>query len=355
MNATATPNEHQPAARHSPMKTLQYRLTFLTPAFLGDAEQNARWRTPPLKHALREWWRVIFYAAHKQHHFSISDLRDAEGILWGHAWLPNDTFVEADGKTAVARARKSQVRLRLLSINDAADTQVLSWGGKRESGVAPLVDNLENSYAWFGLVRRGAGLADRNRLAASESRRLVLSCPSSYEKEIKSTIELINLFGTLGSRSQGGWGSVSVEPVRVLNSADLQSFCEPLERCLEKDWKAAIACDAGNGKPWVWRSRQAFRTWHEALAYGARCRRELRGALKAPRDHRAILGFASPGRMPSPLHWKVLSDEGGLRVQAAAFPHRVPAASGVQIQMKDMKAAWQKIAQMLDERMERLD
>jgi CRISPR-associated protein Cmr1 len=30
------------------MKTLAYTLTFLTPAFLGGAEQSGRWRTPPV-------------------------------------------------------------------------------------------------------------------------------------------------------------------------------------------------------------------------------------------------------------------------------------------------------------------
>lgn len=29
------------------MTTLEYRIRFLTPAFLGDAEQNGRWRRPP--------------------------------------------------------------------------------------------------------------------------------------------------------------------------------------------------------------------------------------------------------------------------------------------------------------------
>jgi hypothetical protein len=38
--------------------TLTYRVSFTTPAFLGDAEQNGQWRTPPFKALLRQWWRV---------------------------------------------------------------------------------------------------------------------------------------------------------------------------------------------------------------------------------------------------------------------------------------------------------
>ncbi len=44
------------------MRKIEHRYTvrFLTPAFLGDAEQNGRWRTPPFKAQLRQWWRVAY-------------------------------------------------------------------------------------------------------------------------------------------------------------------------------------------------------------------------------------------------------------------------------------------------------
>lgn len=35
------------------MITLAYDVRFLTPAFLGDAEQTGQWRTPPFKERLR--------------------------------------------------------------------------------------------------------------------------------------------------------------------------------------------------------------------------------------------------------------------------------------------------------------
>lgn len=46
------------------MQELTYKVTFTTPAFLGNAEQSAQWRTPPFKALLRQWWRVV-YAADK--------------------------------------------------------------------------------------------------------------------------------------------------------------------------------------------------------------------------------------------------------------------------------------------------
>ena len=41
------------------MRELTYQVSFNTPAFLGNAEQQAQWRTPPFKAMLRQWWRVV--------------------------------------------------------------------------------------------------------------------------------------------------------------------------------------------------------------------------------------------------------------------------------------------------------
>lgn len=41
------------------MEELSYTISFTTPAFLGNAEQQAQWRTPPFKALLRQWWRVV--------------------------------------------------------------------------------------------------------------------------------------------------------------------------------------------------------------------------------------------------------------------------------------------------------
>jgi CRISPR-associated protein Cmr1 len=66
------------------MKTLSLQLQFHTPAFLGDATQSARWRTPPFKAQLRQWWRVA-YAAQRQFAVNVGEMRDIEGHLFGHA------------------------------------------------------------------------------------------------------------------------------------------------------------------------------------------------------------------------------------------------------------------------------
>ena len=56
--------------------TLTYRVSFNTPAFLGNAEQQGQWRTPPIKALIRQWWRVA-YAAEHGHRVNVAEMRRA--------------------------------------------------------------------------------------------------------------------------------------------------------------------------------------------------------------------------------------------------------------------------------------
>ncbi|MDW8479479.1 MAG: hypothetical protein RML12_06125 [Xanthomonadales bacterium] len=97
----------QNASEVPKMKTLELTVTFLTPAFLGDAEQNARWRTPPFKAEIRRWWRLV-YAASRNFNVAIEEMRKREGRLFGNAWLKHQ-----EGNREVYDFCKSQVRVRL--------------------------------------------------------------------------------------------------------------------------------------------------------------------------------------------------------------------------------------------------
>ena len=41
------------------MRELTYQVSFNTPTFLGNAEQQDQWRTPTFKAMLRQWWRMV--------------------------------------------------------------------------------------------------------------------------------------------------------------------------------------------------------------------------------------------------------------------------------------------------------
>jgi len=96
------------------MQRLEYRVKFITPAFLGNAEQNGQWRTPPFKALLRQWWRVA-YAAEHGFDVTLEEMRRAEGCLFG---------VAADVRGG---SRRSEVRIRLDRWSEGALTKA-KWG-----------------------------------------------------------------------------------------------------------------------------------------------------------------------------------------------------------------------------------
>ena len=97
------------------MQRMKFLITFLTPAFLGNAEQNGQWRTPPFKALLRQWWRVVWAERHG-FRCDIAAMRHDEGRLFGNAWLDGDF-------------RRSAVRMRLSRWTDGSLVRE-QWGNQ---------------------------------------------------------------------------------------------------------------------------------------------------------------------------------------------------------------------------------
>ncbi|WP_019570935.1 hypothetical protein [Thioalkalivibrio sp. ALE11] len=325
-----------------------YTVRFLAPAFLGNAVQDAQWRTPPFKALLRQWWRVA-WMAENGHPKDITRMRREEGLLFGHAWLEDDRTDVPNEASEPVRARKSLVRLRLDT--ESASDQT-AWRHGSQEGVAPLATSIENGYAWFGLVRRGKNIPDRNaiRSRAEESVRILkIAAPDTYIHRLDTVMELAHQFGTLGSRSRGGWGSVAIKDNGEATAPSVpDGILLDWQRCLKSDWARAIArCEQG---PWIWESTKSFESWDKAMAAMAQERRNARLKLKQPAaDLRKALGFAGAGRMASPLRWKLMADpDGKLRIRVFAMPHKIPTDSGETLELNKLEQAWRDVASHLD-------
>lgn len=328
--------------RDTRMKQLSYTVKFLTPAFLGNAEQNGQWRTPPFKALLRQWWRVA-YAAERRFEVDIAAMRQEEGLLFGHAWLEDDR----DDKGSKVAARKSQVRIRLDSTQEGG----AAWTTGTQQGVQPLSEGLDTSYAWFGLIKRGNGLPNRSGIKAEplESvRQLQVAFPDSEERRMREVMSLVHAFGLLGSRSRGGWGALQVDGLDALQGQDMCRYARDLGRCLRDDWAMSLASD--DRGLCAWESKIEFDSWDKAMRFIASQRKQVRTALKQNRDLRPALGFALPnGRMPSPLRWKVMAAQPGkLSVRVFALPHRIPDDGGKRLSWQELQVAWQTVSRELD-------
>ena len=251
------------------MQELSYIVSFTTPAFLGNAEQQAQWRTPPFKALLRQWWRV---AAASQFNYNHQQLREAEGRLFGHAWLENDR----DEKGKKVAARKSLITMRLEPW-DIGKQHSSDWPGGRMDEVITTKDGKgrvrADVYLGFGAVLPPSKKEGRNSIElrgmaikSGEQATFRLRTPDEHKDSIQSALILAHLFGALGSRSRNGWGSLSLSNA-ALDIATLEPYARPLTSCLKLDWPHALGKDTTGLLIWVTEAKQDWRAVMSALAH----------------------------------------------------------------------------------------
>lgn len=236
---------------------VQYRYTvqFHTPAFLGDAEQSGAWRTPPFKALLRQWWRVAFAAGRHAERGLVEDMRRAEAKLFGSA-------ADADSSS------KSQIRMRLNS-----------WAlGSLDDAKGLKRVKTSNPYLGFGLKGQAAIDPSENHVE------LKLAFHREFEPGLKTALWLISQYGTLGSRSRNGWGSINLEPL-----ADSPKLEGRLEAGLLHDWQQALKLDwphaiglSKDGRPLIWQS-QPFSDWGAAMRQLSELKKTICSASKPER------------------------------------------------------------------------
>ena len=276
------------------MIELEYQLKFTTPAFLGNAEQNGQWRTPPIKALLRQWWRVA-YAAEHGFAMRVDDMRHEEGLLFGHAWLEDDTFPR-DGKAVTTAARKSAVRIRLSSW---AAGKLANWNGLDTTKVThPEVKSPVGSqlYLGYGPLKFANSTAMKGNAAiqSGEHATLSLAVPNEHAAHIEHALTLMNHYGTLGGRSRNGWGSFVLTPQGNTPALGGDIPLRSWKEALALDWPHAIGTD-GEGCPLIWQTTP-HDTWEALMKTLAIVKIGLRTQFVFP-------NVAPPHPHALPRHW----------------------------------------------------
>ncbi len=341
------------------MKRLEYQITFHTPAFLGNAEQDGQWRTPPFKALLRQWWRIAYAAEHGGQP-DISRMRRDEGQLFG---------VAADGHEG---SRKSQVRLRL----DRWD-----MGKQREWGELGKVSHPEvkfpidsGLYLGYGPVTLPKGakvpaLKKNAAIQAGEQALFSVACPDDAAPVIETAMTLIDRYGTIGGRSRNGWGSFSLTPTTASNF----NRADKLSMTLLRDWRDALTLDwphavgADDDGQLVWQSTQPLKDWREAMVQLARIKIGLRTTpfkftmgkfaphpearhwLSYPVTNHNVQSWGKDARLPNSLRFKVRPDaEGRLHALIVHVPCRPP-DEPFHPRVRDLLPVWSQVHAYLDQ------
>lgn len=359
-----------------------FTVRFNTPAFLGDAFQNGRWRTPPFKAELRRWWRVA-YAAERNFRVDVAEMRKEEGRLFGHAWLENDYVMRQTGDKAEpvkTSSRRSHVLLRLNPWNQGSLSQKdwplftarSSGSYADEMGVSP---DLYLGYGPLELPKedkagrssgsrsgpRNPTLKNKAAIAEGESAMMSLLYPNAHRLLLERTLFLMHEFGALGGRCRNGWGSYELVPA---DGRGLQSSPPPLrdwKECLHVDWPHAIGKDDIGAL--IWRTVKQAAKWEDVIAELAYVRWALRKHIKklGPRGVSPQfvhwLGYPVTGqgvkdwdnlRLPNMLRFKVRrTADGTFEGLVFHIPHLPPPA--FRPRPADLEKTWRAVYRFLDD------
>lgn len=349
------------------MKKLEYTVQFVTPAFLGNAEQTAQWRTPPFKTMVRQWWRVL------NAHLSEADLRSKEAEIFGSAL--NDTGFQ------------SRVRVRL---NNWSIGKMKEWPAdpttphKEVRGGKAIGAHL---YLGYGPLKSDVTTKLKINAAIQEKESAEFSVIVDNKKIVgldavmANVMQLAHWFGTVGGRSRNGWGSTQfiskneklISFNHLMQSSLIEKITLSLSDCLSFDYPCALGKDEKGVL--VWKAVSAYSTWVDAMKYLAEVKIALRthfsfeGHSKGrPMVDRHVLSypvtnhdtgdFDKNARLPNQLRFKIhKTNDGKFLPVAFHFPVKVPKNvwRGQEVYSKSQQlAVWQKVHRKMDELMMRI-
>jgi CRISPR-associated protein Cmr1 len=356
---------------------LTYQVSFNTPAFLGNAEQQAQWRTPPFKALLRQWWRVV----------------KAPDVGFDHRRLlslENDFFGSAGDDEGGGR---SQVQLRLSHWDIGTLSELPRMAMHQHPEVKRNGQNVPvrtDVYLGFGPVTTNG---NRNAIAPeAPAVTFKLRFPTSEEQTLRKAMQLAAWFGTMGSRARNGWGSLHIEGENILGWGDLcdsklaeqsplRSVADALGDRFASDWPHAVGLCV-DARPAVWRvvagstvkegktAYVGFDNWRlvmeqlAALKIGFRTQFKLNsGAPHSRVEDRHILAYPVTNhglkdlpnaRLASQMRFKVAKNKDGkffglITHLPSAMPHAFFERSSVRPpEIKDQIAVWQQVHQFLN-------
>jgi len=351
------------------MKKLELQVSFVTPAFLGNAEQQGQWRTPPFKTLLRQWWRVV--VAEDCRNYDVTTLRKREADLFGSA------AGEDKGGQSKVRIRlgqwKNGTKKNWNPLEKVCHPEVdLSHIGNphaKEKAYCKSHDKHHkisaDVYLGFGPVGL-RGLDKAPCVDPGDSNTLHVM----GDDQVMQAAQLAAWFGTLGSRSRNGWGSLLIQGDGVVDvgallddkTEALREVSRPLDECMKLDWPHAFGSD---GRLLIWISKP-FNDWQPAMKHLAETKIAFRTALPVnsgfqdrhllayPVTHHTVNGWGNQARLANQLRFKVVKHNGYHYALVFHLPCALPQELAKKLghsapSEQQQCQAWQQVHRVLDD------
>ena len=175
-------------SRFKNVEKREYECEVVTPLFLGGANpKEAELRVPPIKAAMRFWWRALYDGG------NIEQMAKEEAAIFGSTEKKAIVSVQLSGDTAKPL------------LKDLPPGKMVSVEGK--SFPASIINYL--SYGLFEYNREvRKNVYNREHIEPKATFKLTVHYPRATENDVVKTLRTMITFGGLGARSRNGFGSI---------------------------------------------------------------------------------------------------------------------------------------------------
>jgi CRISPR-associated protein Cmr1 len=343
-------------ARFYKRERWQFDCEIITPMFLGNSKQEAELRAAPFKGLLRHWWRVANGATYSDH----TKLLAAENALFGS---PDE---KTGGKSQVKIEVGTTSQLLPLKNNFINPGQI----DHPECEKSNHKTNPLNYLAGMGLIHFKNGIL-HSYFAPGGKFQLKIEVSQSVIDELQTTLDLLGVFGSIGSRSRNGWGSFQWQEDSLFKELTFHHFIKAFEHdypcCLGKDEKGALC----------WQTHSPKNTWELCMKDLAEIYVSLRagnGSKQIPKlevkkgspPDRHLLGYpvtnhnvllknwGNQGRHGSALRLIVRKEAAGHRGYILHLPHLFSTEMWPNGKERQIKI-WQQVHASLDKLCRRVE
>ena len=333
------------------MERLQLTVEFLTPTFLGGADQNAELRAAPFKNLLRQWWRVAVGSRYDDP----AKMLAAEGELFGSVLDDN-------------KAGASQVRLALMPLDKEFNIleEDFAFGELKhpnvKGGSIPISSALYLGYGPVTFSKTTKTKTQSKKYIKPGSKALLtFDLPKAHGTTLYSILAYIDAFGTIGSRCRNGWGSLALSGEGFKRQTPSVFISDDIDHIFNRN-KQYPTTPGKDGKGLLCWESGPFPDWKQAMQALAKTYLDVRAKtdINPPGviSKRHILGYpithhplkewgGGAGRMPSQLRLMVKRNAANqLVARILHLPHKLPQhwdkALGPEL------SVWKEIHEQLD-------
>ncbi len=219
----------------------ELELEFITPAFLGNANQDAELRPAPFKGMLRYWWRILYGAKYGD------NIASQESKLFG----------STEGASAV---RLCVYQTEAIRINNE-DSPFRKKGGNYQVSHAGgtfslnILDYLAyGKYEYQREVKRN--VYKNSHIEPGVKFKLRVECSKDYASEVFTSLYALVEFGGIGSRCRNGFGSLGLVSGKL-------DYAAELKKCAQtgKQKYSALSKESR-----LYQTAKSYPSWDKALA-----------------------------------------------------------------------------------------